>query len=90
MVTLAGLWMPVIVVEHFVQVFFVFIAALRIEPIDVLVKFFDILALVNDLKGCELDITEVYALNLSLTDMLNESVVLIEECLPEILYRDIL
>ena len=86
----AGLGMTVIVVEELVETLFVFVAALLIVVIDVAIDDFHFLALVDDFEGGELDIAEVYTFNLSLTDTLDEGVVLIEECLPEILYLDVL
>ena len=56
MIALAGLRMTVIVVEHFVQAFLVFVAALLVKPIDVLVDVFDILGLVGDVEGGKLGV----------------------------------
>ena len=79
MITLAGLRMTVIVVELFVQTFLVFVAALLIEPIDVLFNIFDILRLVGDVEGGELGIVAGDDVELVLTLALVQFLVALDE-----------
>ena len=96
MVALTGLRMFVIDIEQLLQALFIIVATCTFSSkllkvvIDMSVEDFDVLAVVDDFEGGELDIAEVYTFNLSLTDTLNEGVVLIEKCLSEVLYRDVL
>jgi len=89
-VTFARLRMAVIMVEELLQALFVFVAVLLIIVIDGLIKDFDVLALVDDFECGELGIAEMHTFNLTLPDTLDEGIVFIEECLPEILYCDVL
>ena len=90
MVTFTGLGMTVIMVEELAQTVFVFGAVLCVVVIDVAIDDFDILAVVDDFEGSELDVVEMYANDFSLTDTLDEGVIFIEESLPEVLDRDVL
>ena len=96
MISLIGLRMLVIVIEQLLQALFIIIADCALGSkllkvvIDMSVENSHFLALVDDLEGGKLDIAEMNTIYLSLTATLDEGVVLIEECLAEVLYRDVL
>ena len=96
MISLIGLRMLVIVIEQLLQALFIIIADCALGSkllkvvIDMSVENFHFLALVDDLEGGKLDIAEMDTIYLSLSATLDEGVVLIEECLAEVLYRDVL
>lgn len=96
MISLFGLRVLVIVIEQLLQALFIFVATCTFGSkllkvvIDMSVENFDVLAVVDDFEGGELDVAEMDTFNLSLTATLDEGVVLIEECLAEILYGDVL
>ena len=96
MISLIGLRMFVIVIEQLLQALFIIIADCALGSkllkvvIDMSVENFHFLAFVDDLEGGKLDIAEMDTIYLSLSATLDEGVVLIEECLAEVLYRDVL
>ena len=96
MISLIGLRMLVIVIKQLLQALFIIIADCALGSkllkvvIDMSVENFHFLALVDDLEGGKLDIAQMYTIDFSLTATLDEGVVLIEECLAEVLYRDVL
>ena len=96
MISLIGLRMLVIVIEQLLQALFIIIADCALGSkllkvvIDMSVENFHFLALVDDFESGKLDIAEMDTIYLSLTATLDEGVVLIEECLAEVLYRDVL
>ena len=96
MISLIGLRMLVIVFEQLLQALFIIIADCALGSkllkvvIDMSVENFHFLALVDDLEGGKLDIAQMDTIYLSLSATLDEGVVLIEECLEEVLYRDVL
>ena len=96
MISLIGLRMLVIVIEQLLQALFIIIADCALGSkllkvvIDMSVENFDVLALVDDFESGKLDIAEMDTIDFSLSATLDEGVVLIEECLAEVLYRDVL